>query len=139
MPNVVLFDGLNASGDPSLWETNGTVTFELAPVAPANLTDFNNEVLFEGFSSGQSGLWVTDGSAGGTFEVGGTNGLSPSFLTVFGNEVLFNGTSGGVSGLWATNGTAAGTHLLTNIARNSQLSAARCCSTAPVRGCPGCG
>jgi ELWxxDGT repeat protein len=36
--NVVLFQGVNASGDTGLWETNGTTsgTFELAPIAGAD-------------------------------------------------------------------------------------------------------
>ena len=72
--NVVLFQGVNASGDQGLWETNGTAsgTFELAPIAganasglaPGNLVGFNGEALFEGVnSSGRAGLWVTNAMA----------------------------------------------------------------------------
>ena len=63
LPNVVLFQGLNASDTDSLWETNGTAsgTFALTPISgePAygfapypqlslDLTVFNNQVLFRG-------------------------------------------------------------------------------------------
>ena len=56
--NVVLFQGVNTSNEPGLWETNGTTsgTFELAPIvganasglSPSNITGYNGEVLFEG-------------------------------------------------------------------------------------------
>ena len=145
----VLFEGKNSSGDIGLWETNGTAsgTFELAPItganttgvpaqhippglSPSNLTVFNGEVLFDGFDSNDRfGLWVTNGTAGGTQEIGGvpgtpgytgiagvsSGGLTPSDLTVFDGEVLFNGADSRsvpkqpVSGLWVTNGTAGGT------------------------------
>ena len=83
-----------------------------------------NVVLFQGVdSSGHDGLWETDGTAAGTFEVTGiaatfSTGLYPVNLTPLNaNEVLFNGVDkGGLSGLWETDGTAAGTHELTGIA-----------------------
>ena len=79
------------------------------------MTVFNGEVLFNGVdANGLSGLWETDGTAGGTHEIvagaGGTsdpNGLNPTDLTVFGDEVLFNGLDqNGHPQLWETNGTA---------------------------------
>ena len=84
------------------------------------MTVFGSEVLFNDVdSSGLSGLWVTDGSTGGTHELTGiseidpTHGLNPTDLTVFGSEVLFNGVdASGLSGLWVTDGTAGGTHEL---------------------------
>ena len=83
-----------------------------------------NVVLFQGVdSSGYTGLWETNGTAEGTFEITGiagtlSTGLSPVNLTPLNaNEVLFNGTDkSGLAGLWETNGTAAGTHELTGIA-----------------------
>jgi hypothetical protein len=141
----VLFDGLDASGSQSLWETNGTAagTFEIGGLAnsgvsgaeqasggilgglfPLGLTVFNGEVLFEGNdASGDATLWVTDGTAAGTTEIGGLansgvsgafpTGLYPSYLTVFNGEVLFAGEDASLGsfkrGLWVTNGTAAGT------------------------------
>ena len=81
MPQLALFEGINASGQYGLWATDGTSanTFELTGingansngVAPSDLTGFNNEVLFNGTdTTGQYGLWVTNGSAAGTYDRG---------------------------------------------------------------------
>ena len=63
-----------------------------------------------------TGLWVTDGTAGGTRELAGiagtdpTHGLNPTDLTVLGGEALFSGLDAdGDIGLWVTDGTAGGT------------------------------
>ena len=92
-----------------------------------DLTVFGNEVLFQGINTaGVAGLWVTNGTAGGTYEITGiagadSNGLfdgssNPDF-TVFDGEVFFDGRdTAGNYGLWMTNGTAAGTHEITGIA-----------------------
>ena len=82
-----------------------------------------NIVFFQGVdSSGHGGLWETDGTAAGTFELTGiagaaSTGLYPVNLTVLNaNEVLFGGAdASGRDGLWETDGTAAGTHELTGI------------------------
>ena len=69
-------------------------------------------------SNGLSGLWVTDGTAGGTHELvaGVGAGLNPTDLTVYNGQVLFTGLdASGDMGLWVTNGTTAGTHELTGI------------------------
>lgn len=88
--------------------------------------------LFEGLDvSAGLGLWVTNGTAAGTSEIGGidNSGVSganaggvmpadPGFpdLTVFGAEALFEGEDKSFHfGLWETNGTAVGTHELTGI------------------------
>jgi ELWxxDGT repeat protein len=126
--NLVLFDGIDANGKASLWETDGTPagTFEISvagaaffnsvPAGPQFITAFGNRVLFEGRdSSNFDSLWVTDGTSPGTTElpVPGVDwefGLQPTWLTVFGSEVLFDGTeTNHRSGLWVTNGTVAGT------------------------------
>lgn len=58
-----------------------------------------NIVLFEGQdTAGEDGLWETNGTGSGTFElapIGGADasGLSPSNLTLFNGEVLFEGGS----------------------------------------------
>ena len=77
-----------------------------------------------------SGLWVTDGTAAGTAEVGtfpgayATSGeIGIGDLTVFGNRLLFKGydsTHG--SELWVTDGTAAGTAMLADIDPGSASS-----------------
>ena len=89
-----------------------------------------NVVLFQS-ANGDRGLWETNGTANGTFELapitGANNsglsipskhinispGLSPSNLTVFNGEVLFEGfDSKNQYGLWVTNGTVTGTQEL---------------------------
>jgi ELWxxDGT repeat protein len=133
----VLFSGIDSSGLCGLWETNGTAagTHELTGIAgeattglglcPQNLTNFNGELLFIGRdSSGQYGLWKTNGTAAGTHELSNIAGaqttgvgLDPVDFTVYDGEVLFSGyDSSGKLGLWETDGTAAGTHELTGIA-----------------------
>jgi len=127
----VLFYGVDTSGAAGLWVTNGLAagTHELS-ISGANaggifgntkgpaFTVFNGEVLFAGDdASGNNGLWVTNGTSGGTSALTGiagaytgAAGLDPVQLTLFNGEVLFRGrdTSGNY-GLWETNGTAAGT------------------------------
>jgi ELWxxDGT repeat protein len=138
-----LFLGADAADDGGLWVTNGTAagTYELGGLGdsgisgasaggldPQDMTVFNGEVLFNGFDAARSeGLWVTNGTAAGTFELGGLAnsgiggreiGLDPRDLTVFNGEVLFEGFNGEElpGGLWVTDGTTAGTHELTGIA-----------------------
>jgi ELWxxDGT repeat protein len=139
----VLFEGRDSNGPlGGLWVTNGTAagTFELTGIANANpmglgpqyMQVYNNEVLFRGQAGVAGdvvpGLWVTDGTAAGTTEIGGpgniginnayAGGLLPgnTDFTVFNGEVLFLGrdTVGNV-GLWVTDGTAAGTQEIGNI------------------------
>ena len=70
-------------------------------------------------SSGDTGLWVSDGTVAGTHELTGivgasASGISPISLTVYNGEVLFSGVnSKGRDGLWVTDGTAGGTRELT--------------------------
>jgi len=139
----VLFQGRDNGSDgiQGLWVTNGTAagTHELTGITgadpgsygliPLDLTVFGNEVLFNGTDASEyQGLWVTNGTAAGTSELGvsgaSPGGFNPSDLTVFGNRVLFAGTDAtGYSGyagtgnvdLWVTNGTGAGTSELTGI------------------------
>jgi ELWxxDGT repeat protein len=129
----LLFSGNDSNGQTGLWESDGTVsgTHELTGIAgapttgkglnPFDLTVFNGHVLFNGTdSSGQLGLWETDGTAAGTHELTGIagaqttgSGLYPSDLTVLNGHVLFGGVdSSGQVGLWETDGTVAGTHEL---------------------------
>jgi ELWxxDGT repeat protein len=132
-----LFDGHDASANLGLWVTNGTAfgTSELTGITgvytglhgfqPRDMTVFNGEVLFQGVDAGAKvGLWVTNGTAAGTSELGvsgvSSTGLDPQDLTVFnsfiGSEVLFSGIdASGHTGLWVSNGTAGGTHELTGI------------------------
>ena len=94
LPNIVLFEGRDATATSSLWETDGTQsgTFVLSNVvsppplitnepnygfvpdtsASLDLTVFNNQVLFAGrytLTHGNQGpytIWTTDGTANGT-------------------------------------------------------------------------
>jgi ELWxxDGT repeat protein len=102
--NEALFNGFDSSGRIGLWVTDGTGagTHELTGISDASgggifgagqVPEFavlGNEALFNGFdSSGRIGLWVTDGTAGGTHELSITGaypftpGLFPNYLTVF--------------------------------------------------------
>jgi ELWxxDGT repeat protein len=137
--HVVLYDASDSAGEPNLWSTNATAagTFEIGGLEssgisgasvglnPQYLTVFHNEVVFSGQDNSPygPGLWITNGTAAGTHEIGGqgsTNitdanpdGLGPGGFAVFGNELLFRGEAGTggneTPGLWVTDGTAAGT------------------------------
>jgi ELWxxDGT repeat protein len=135
--NLMLFSADNASDDNAIWVTDGTATgtIELGGSGNAaivgadnnfgddfaNAVRFGNRIFFQGGDkTGAAGLWVTDGTASGTYEIGGSansgiigadsNGLNPTDLTVDGQEVLFNGIdSAGQHCLWVTDGTASGT------------------------------
>jgi ELWxxDGT repeat protein len=79
-------------------------------------------VLFQGQTAADGlGLWETNGTVAGTYELTGISGadaygLQPNGFTVFNGAVLFVGyDSNAVYGLWETNGTAAGTYELTGI------------------------
>jgi len=84
--------------------------------------------MFEGVDSkGQDGVWITDGTAAGTRELGisgsygNTGGVDPSFpvtvLTAFRGEVLFEAynAAGTRAGLWEADGTSLISHELTGI------------------------
>jgi Ca2+-binding RTX toxin-like protein len=107
-------------------------------IQPEGLTTLGKLVLFAGYDdtlnssgyyAGTDALWVSDGTAKGTVEIGGhgnkgikgANGAKDGGLfsggdvaypdfTVLNHKALFVGTdSHGHVGLWSTNGTAAGT------------------------------
>jgi ELWxxDGT repeat protein len=137
----VLFAGVDANRVLGLWASNGTSagTSELAAIGGAYVSGLfanfnlqpefavlNGEVLFGGADlSGNLGLWVSNGTAGGTSELTGISGANPSGLfynlydpsfTVFNGEVLFAGNdASGQRGLWMTNGASAGTYEVTGI------------------------
>jgi FG-GAP-like repeat len=135
----VLFAGSDNANpsDYSLWVSNGTAagTYEVGGsnnagvsgglatgLEPSGFVTFGNKALFNARSSSDTeGLWVTDGTTSGTFELGGLNNagvvdkpkngtLSFTTFASLGDEALFTGQDGnGYSGLWLTNGTSAGT------------------------------
>ena len=95
----VLFRGLDQSGRPQLWVTNGTVagTHELTGIVgagttaggfnPSGFAVYDGLVLFSGVdSSGRDELWTTNGTVAGTMEINPGSaaqslGLSPVDLT----------------------------------------------------------
>jgi ELWxxDGT repeat protein len=133
-----LFDGIDQSAHHGLWVTNGTAagTHELTGISGANssgvfsgfpspdFTVLNGQVLFRGIdTSGNDGLWASNGTAAGTHEITGIGGaytgqfgLQPYGLTPFNGEVLFEGIdANGNNGLWETDSTAIHTFELTDI------------------------
>jgi ELWxxDGT repeat protein len=133
-------DALNTGGNNGIWLTDGTPgnTTEIGGVSPGTghsspfnfgnpnglnpngFVSFGTKAIFFGTDAANfTGLWATDGSPGGTEELGGLeNGqivgasatLSPENLTAFDNSVLFDGNdSTEFQGLWITDGTTAGT------------------------------
>ena len=136
----VLFEGNGPNGGSQLWETDGTAagTFQLAvnnanfgglfgTTVPADFTQYGNMVLFNGTdAAGQVGLWRTDGTAAGTYEIT-VNGASSQGVrfgadsspygvqyAVVGNTVWFQGVdAAGLYGLWQTQGTTATTREVT--------------------------
>ena len=139
MGSVVFFQGGDQSGAsyPDLWVSDGTAagTYAVggaqnAGVAgaheglhPIDITPFVGGVLFNGgyvWSPSGEGLWFSDGTAAGTYQIGGANDagvagvdlgyLDPTNIRVFGNKALFLGRdSDNFDGLWVTDGTASGT------------------------------
>jgi ELWxxDGT repeat protein len=90
----LLFEGQNASGNRGLWVSDGTAvgTHELTGIIGAysrglfflsnspGFTVLNGQVLFTGEDvNGREGLWTTDGTAAGTYEL--SPALYPSGLT----------------------------------------------------------
>ena len=109
-PLRAVFVGENANGAATLWVTDGTdigtVNFATgagySELVSANVNpDFTllgHELLFIGAdASGDTNLWVTDGTTVDTSEItvsGVSSVLSPNInpdFTVFGNDVLFVG------------------------------------------------
>jgi ELWxxDGT repeat protein len=144
----VLFQGQDTSGLYGIWKTDGTAagTTEIGGFGstgisgvnsgglfgPPNLfhpdfTVLNGEVLFDGgeASGFDTGLWVTDGTALDTTEIGPSHIFGINFqpdFTVFNSEVLFTGVAlSGGDGLWVTNGTALGTTEISGISGADSL------------------
>src|SRR5581483_9355149 len=78
---------------------------------------FNGRLIFS-FGQYPVGLWVTDGTAAGTVQLGTSQGLAPSspigFYSIVGSDAVyfFASVSGkvGQRDLWRTDGTAGGTY-----------------------------
>ncbi len=133
--HTTYFSGVDANNNFTLWVSDGTAagTVEIggldnqgiagasAAFSPTDLVQYRGKVLFNAKdSSGGSGLWITDGTAAGTTEIGGLNdqgvtnanvqGLNPNNAIVFNGKIYFEGEdSSPGNGLWVSDGTAAGT------------------------------
>ena len=139
---LVLFAGVGSNGRIDLWESDGTAAGTV-PVLPADtysgslgaadggllgsisgsptqpdFTQYGSIALFTGIdANGVVGLWRTDGTAAGTYEIT-VNGAPAQGITypwntgyaVLGNDVYFAGDNGsGSTDLWVTQGTMAST------------------------------
>ena len=131
--NVLIFSGLDSSGQFVLWVTDGTAagTFELPMAAgeytggggfrPLNFFAFDGKVLFSGLDSyDQDGLWVTDGTQAGTYMVDDINPTGDSadisYLTTLNGLLIFSANDGvHRQQLWASNGTQQGTLMIDDI------------------------
>jgi len=134
-----LFEGNVSADEQQLWVTNGTLagTHQLTTVAyndgsqgtfgvdPSSFISLGNgKEIFEGLTNGgEKQVWVTNGTAAGTFQLTtvayadgsqGTFGADPTGFVSLGNgEALFEGiNNSGTEYIWATDGTTAGTHTL---------------------------
>jgi ELWxxDGT repeat protein len=132
----LLFRAQGTDAKSSLWITDGTdagtqeivvpltssTPFSNPSLFPTPLVAFGSKALFLGSDGVQYGLWVTDGTSGGTQELstpglqvdgsapGTGTSINPTDFFVYGNKVLFRGTDTvGKIGLWITDGTSAGT------------------------------
>jgi ELWxxDGT repeat protein len=149
---VAYFDGYDAAGNIGLWRTNGTLagTYEIQPITgaikvgtpgsdiqPDYMCVVGTKMFFAGEDLEDSAysLWVTNGTAAGTIEIGGegnkgikgspyqnamnlTVGMGPNDITAFDGKAIFAATDNTIGnngyytdtvGLWTSNGTAAGT------------------------------
>ena len=102
--------------DTNLGEGDGQIFDDVSP----GFTQLGDIVYFH--PRGQGGLWVTDGSSTGTYQV---SEISPSSSSSFGrpvmvplgNEIFFGASSSEGVGLWRSGGTAESTSLVRQLAR----------------------
>lgn len=118
--NRLLFDGRNAANKRVLFVSDGTAarTTQLAipglnPTGsvsgrPSGMIAFGNRVAFTaGDANGRTGVWVSDGTVGGTFELPGvfTNSFGAPMTALTGNRLAFIATdAAGRSGVYVTDG-----------------------------------
>ena len=69
----------------------------------------SNKTLFSAYTTGYGyGLWVSDGTLGGTYNINRLTGSS--FTAVGSGKLVFTAGTGSIGQeLWVTNGTTAGT------------------------------
>ena len=142
MTQKLYFLATDKQGFSDLWVTDGTTTQAVGGLrnigvsgsstdglGPGYITAFGQNMIFAGAdalnNATSNGLWLTDGTAGGTTEVGGVSpgpghsspianadpsGLDPTNFVAFGAKALFFGNdSAGFTAVWSTDGTVSGT------------------------------
>ena len=120
-----VFNGGVQGVDQNLWSLNSSgvatqiTNDSLSPdLNPLNLTAVGNTLFFSGTdAAGNSNLYVSDGTAGGTHAITaantGSSGLTPDEIVSANGKAFFSGIdASGSSDLWVSDGTAAGTHAL---------------------------
>ena len=129
----IFFSGIDANGSTGLWVSDGTAagTVELAVsntdtqnvaemgagLNPSNITLANGQIFFAGTdSSGNVGLWKSDGTAAGTVELsisgaaaGGINPTSSNIVSFNGLTYFAGHDASGNIGLWVTDGSGGDT------------------------------
>jgi len=83
-----------------------------------NIELLGDKLFFEGDSSSDDELWVSDGTAVGTFQVGFTHPAGngdPDYLEVHQGEMFFAGEDADGYQLWKSNGTVVGTVLVSDM------------------------
>ncbi len=142
MTQKLYFLALDKLNHYDLWVTDGTTTTAVGGIhnigvsgastdglGPSSITAFGQNMIFAGEdglnNTAANGIWTTDGTAGGTTEVGGVSpgpgksspfingdpsGLNPTGFVTFGSKALFFGSdAGSFTALWSTDGTVSGT------------------------------
>ena len=126
----LFFTAFDPIAGRELWVSDGSATGTklVSDLTPGTL-DFNfdfqqvavdSTLLFTGRSS-DAGLYRSDGTSAGTFQLTATEPLD---LTSDQTAAYFTLTSAGTTKLWKTDGTAAGTVSLVNVPFDAQLAAA---------------
>jgi ELWxxDGT repeat protein len=134
-PNVVVFNGSDASHGAELWVTDGTTagTHLLKDIDPAagmygnpyGFTSLGGGLTVFGASTVDAGteLWATDGTAAGTHLIKDIANVNPgdssfpsTFTLIGGNRAVFVAADSlHTPQVWVTDGTAAGTSMISDV------------------------
>jgi len=129
----IYFSAVNASAQPELWKSNGTLngtkvlkTLGAGKDYFSNLTDAGGQLIFSYYNSvNGTELWRSDGTPTGTVLVKdiypGNHSSNISGITYINNGTVVLNANDGVTGneLWSSNGTAGATVLVKNINDNT--------------------
>ena len=147
--NTALFAARDGANGYGLWITDGTAAGTsqiavagaeadgtgLSGLTPSQLTVIGAQAVFSGNDASRyNGLWRTDGTAAGTYELAvpgaSATAFFPSGFTAIGTKALFGGTdANGARAVWVTDGTGAGT---TELAAGVPVSAFAATSNGAV-------